>query len=67
MAKQTITVEGSDITILTVKNSSEYFSITDIARKFNEENPSGLIVNWLRNKDTIEFLGVWEKLYNTDF
>ena len=45
----------------------DFFSLTDIARKFNQDNPSVLIVNWLRNKDTIEFLGVWEQLHNPNF
>jgi hypothetical protein len=50
-----------------IQNNEEYISLTDIARKFNEEQPSSLIVNWIRLKDTIEFMGVWEKLHNTSF
>lgn len=65
--KKYITVQGTNINLLLKNENEEYFSLTDIARKFNAENPSMLIINWMRNKDTIEFLGVWEKLHNPDF
>ena len=68
MAKKTIQVEGSDITIILPNaKTDDYFSITDIAKRFNVDAPADLISNWIRNKDTLEFLGVWEKLYNPDF
>lgn len=68
MAKKTIQVEGSDITILLRDaNADDYISLTDIAKRFNEESPADLIASWMKNKDTIEFLGVWEKLYNPHF
>ena len=67
MAKKTITVEGNTISILAAKGQEDYISLTDLAKKFNNENPSALIINWMRNKDTIEFLGVWEKLNNNAF
>ena len=67
MSKQKkIIVEGTEIS-LTQNEIGEFFSLTDIAKKFNSDNPSTLIVNWMRNKDTVEFLGVWEKLHNEDF
>lgn len=65
--KTLLTVEGAEITLLLRKTEEEYFSLTDIARNFNADNPSMLIANWMRNRDTIEFLGVWEKLYNPEF
>jgi hypothetical protein len=65
--KKNITVQGTEISLLLKNEYEEYFSLTDIARKFNPDNPSMLIINWMRNKDTIEFLGVWEKLHNPDF
>jgi len=49
------------------KNSEEYICITDIAKKKNPEEPRFVIINWLRNRNTIEFLGIWEKLYNPNF
>jgi hypothetical protein len=45
----------------------EYICITDIARYKNAERSDDLIRNWLRNRNTIEFLGIWERLNNPDF
>jgi hypothetical protein len=45
----------------------EYICITDIARFKNSANTDDLIRNWLRNRNTIEFLGIWEQLNNTGF
>lgn len=61
---QNITVQGSQITILT-KNQQDYISLTDMVRDI--ENGLVLIEKWLRNKNTIEFLGIWEEIYNPDF
>ena len=67
MAKsKTITVQGASIALFTEKDK-DFISLTDIAKQFNKETPSSLIINWLRNKDTLEFIGVWEKLHNLDF
>ena len=64
MAKTTIDVQGSEIAIL--KNEQEdYISLTDMVRDI--ENGLALIEKWLRNKNTIEFLGIWEEMYNSDF
>ena len=59
-----IEVQGNEITILTSKEQN-FISLTDITR--NIENGSTLIEKWLRNKNTIEFLGIWEEIYNSDF
>jgi len=59
-----IKVEGRIITILKTKEQ-DYISLTDMVR--NLENGLVLIEKWLRNKNTIEFLGIWEGLYNPDF
>ena len=48
-------------------NKDDYFSLTDIARYKNSEEPADVVKNWLRRKDTIEFIGLWEKLNNPDF
>jgi len=45
----------------------EYICITDIARYKNQSHTDDLIRNWLRNRNTIEFLGIWEQLNNPDF
>ena len=47
------------------KNQHDYISLTDMVR--NIENGLALIEKWLRNKNTIEFLGIWEEIYNSDF
>lgn len=41
--------------------------MTDIAKLKDSDNPRYIIQNWLRNRNTIEFLGVWESLYNPSF
>ena len=66
MTKKTkkIDVEGNEITILT-NQEQDYISLTDMVRDI--ENGSALIENWLRNKNSIEFLGIWEEIYNPDF
>lgn len=61
-----IDVQGREVVINSV-NNEDYISITDIA-KYKDENRTGYIIqNWLRNRNTIEFLGIWEKLNNPDF
>ena len=66
MAKKSkkIEVQGSEITIL-IGKERDYISLTDMVR--NMENGSALIEKWLRNKNTIEFLGIWEEIYNPIF
>ena len=59
-----INVEGSEISIIAIDNR-DYISLTDMVR--NIENGSALIEKWLRNKNTIEFLGIWEEMYNPNF
>jgi hypothetical protein len=63
MAK--INVNNTEITIVSVKDS-DYISLTDIA-KYKTDDASAVIANWMRNRNTIEFLGIWEILYNPDF
>lgn len=47
--------------------SDDYISLTDIAKKFESDNPSYLIQSWLRSRNTIEFLGEWERNNNPEF
>ena len=42
-----------------VKNGIDYISITDIAKQKNSLDPNGVIANWMRNRNTVEFLGIW--------
>lgn len=62
MAK--IIVQNTHITVVTI-NERDYISLTDMVR--NIENGLALIEKWLRNKNTIEFLGIWEEMYNPNF
>ena len=64
--KNIITVNDVNIRTLTA-NGMDYICITDIARKKNETDPNGVIGNWMRNRNTIEYLGLWETLYNPSF
>lgn len=63
MKNRTITVKGVDVSI-TTRNEQDYISLTDMVKKFGDES---ILYNWLRNRNTIEFLGIWEQLYNPDF
>ena len=63
MAK--ITVKDTSVTIISI-NENDYISLTDIA-KYKSDDPTAVIGNWMRNRNTIEFLGIWESLYNPDF
>ena len=60
-------VNVKDTTVSVIKyDETDFISLTDIA-KFKSEEPNAVIANWLRNRNTIEYLGIWETLYNTDF
>ncbi|MDM8234566.1 KilA-N domain-containing protein [Phocaeicola barnesiae] len=63
MAK--INVQQTAITLLKV-NEQDYISLTDIARH-KSDDPTAVIGNWMRNRNTIEYLGIWETLYNPGF
>ncbi|MFZ5598956.1 MAG: KilA-N domain-containing protein [Bacillota bacterium] len=65
--KGKITAQGTEITVLSHGTDDDYISLTDIARYKNSEDPNGVVANWLRNRNTVEFLGVWEQLYNPNF
>ena len=62
----TITAKGTAIRILSTGNDDDYISLTDIA-KYKSDDPAAVIQNWMRNRDTIEFLGLWEQLNNPQF
>ncbi|NLB30991.1 MAG: KilA-N domain-containing protein [Alcaligenaceae bacterium] len=58
-------VQGSEITFIQL-DQQDYISLTDIA-KHKTNDSSAAIGNWMHNRNTIEFLGIWETLYNPDF
>jgi len=64
--KETIHAQGIEIGIYTTDLANEYISITDIAR-YRSAEPRFTIHTWLRNRDVVEFLGLWEILHNPDF
>jgi hypothetical protein len=64
MAKKTINVKGSEISIIEHGNF-DYISLTDMVKGF--EDGLSLIEKWLRNKNTIEFIGIWEEINNPEF
>ena len=65
--KDILHVQGIDVGIYTEDYRNEYISLTDIARYRNSDDPRFAIQNWMRNRNTIEFLGLWESLHNPTF
>ena len=65
--KEQISAKGFTIQIYTEDFKNDYISLTDIARYKNAEEPKDVVKNWLRIRDTIEFLGLWEVIHNPDF
>ena len=64
---QKINAQGMEISVIPNNNrSDDYISLTDIAR-YKSDNPTAVIQNWMRDRETLEFLGLWEKLNNPDF
>jgi len=61
-----INVQGVEI-VLIKNNNEEFISLTDIARYRNYERSDYILQNWLRNRSTIEFIGLWEKFNNPSF
>lgn len=65
--KDIIHADGIDISVYSEDLKNDYISLTDIARKREGEYPGYVIQNWLRNKGTISFVGLWESIHNPDF
>lgn len=61
-----INVLEQNVTITTIKDE-DYICLTDIARYKDSKRTDYIIQNWLRNRNTIEFLGIWERLNNPVF
>ena len=61
--KKAIRVLGASISIL-ADGPEDFICLTDMAKKFGDD---GLVHNWTRNRNTLEFLGVWEQMHNGDF
>ena len=65
--KDTIEAKGFAIQIYTEDFKNDHISLTDIARYKNVHEPKDVVKNWLRVRDTIEFLGLWETIHNPNF
>ena len=66
MPKDTIHAKGLNIGIYTNDFENEFISLTDIAR-YKSDNTKITIQNWMRDRETLEFLGLWEELHNPNF
>ncbi len=62
-----INANGTEISVIASPNGEDYISLTDLARHRNPDDPAGVIANWLRNRNTIDYLGLWEQMYNPQF
>ncbi len=65
--KEKIKAKGFEIQVYTKDFKNDYVSLTDIARYKNTEDPRFVIQNWMRNRNTLEFIGLWETLNNSNF
>ncbi|MGK2907294.1 MAG: KilA-N domain-containing protein [Desulfuromonadales bacterium] len=61
-----IEVKGNDVRVLAA-DANDYISLTDIARYKEPHRTDHVIQNWMRNRNTVEFLGIWERLNNPAF
>ena len=67
MKKDTIKAKGFEIQVYTRDFKNDFVSLTDIARYKNTDDPRFVIQNWMRNRNTLEFIGLWEILNNSNF
>jgi hypothetical protein len=65
-SKSIIAVKGSPVTVVR-ENDTDYISLTDIAKHKEPDRADQIIQNWMRNRNTVEFLGIWERLNNPGF
>ena len=67
MKKETIEAKGVSIQVYTEDFKNDYISLTDIAKYKNTDDPRFVIQNWMRNRNTLEYIGLWEILNNPNF
>lgn len=65
--KDQISAKGFDIEVYTEDFKNDYISLTDMAKYKNTDDPRFIIQNWMRNRNTLEFIGLWEALNNPNF
>lgn len=66
MKNTKLTIQGTEV-VLFKREDSDYISLTDIAKYRDAERTNYIIQNWMRTRNTIEFMGMWEQLHNPDF
>lgn len=66
MTKNEVIVKNINVRYKSVEKE-DYISLTDMAKAKNPENPRFIVYNWLRNKETLKYIGIWEELYNPNF
>lgn len=64
--KANLNAKGMQIAVISDRSYDDYISLTDIA-KYKSEDPAATIQNWMRSRDVIEFLGLWETIHNPNF
>lgn len=67
MIREDINTLGINISVIGDDKANEFISLTDIAKYKDLDNTTDLIKNWMRNRNTIEFIGLWESIHNTNF
>lgn len=65
--KGKISAKGTEISVLSAGTLDDFISLTDIARYKNAFEPKDVVANWMRLRNTIEYLGIWEQLNNPVF
>jgi len=63
MKSKKITVKGSEVTFIEYLDT-DYLSLTDMVKGFGDDT---MIYSWMRNRNTLEFIGIWEEIHNPDF
>lgn len=66
MTKNEVIVKGINVRYKSIEKE-DYISLTDMAKAKNSKDPRFTVYNWLRNKDTLAYIGLWEELYNPNF
>ncbi|WP_282806536.1 KilA-N domain-containing protein [Clostridium tetani] len=65
--KLKIKAQGHEISVIAYENQDDFISLTDIAKQKNPNDPRYIIQNWMRNRNTLEFIGLWEQMHNPSF
>lgn len=67
MKKKNIVIAGNQISLIMNQNNNDFISLTDMAKFKNTNDPRYVIQNWMKTRFTVDFLGLWEQLYNKNF